>query len=267
MKIVYAANHGNSHSDDTEGHIAKALRELGHEVDCVPQGALLPEGDMLLFHKWIPPEFKGTKVCWYFDKIWKDRGSWYKEVVDKVDHIFITDGSWARNHPNKKLHILRQGIGDSTLGIKVPNAPEIAFVGSVYADRGNWVKRLQKRYPGQFEALQGYYNMRMNDLCASVDIFVAPGFPCDEFYWSNRIYLVTGSGGFLIHPRLKGLHEYTDDEVVFYDSEEEMFEKIDHYLEHPEEREKIRLAGYNKTKTLYTYKTRCQKLLEKIQAQ
>lgn len=66
----------------------------------------------------------------------------------------------------------------------------------------------------------------------------------------------------MIHPYCADLaKEYEDGkEIVFYTSMEDLKEKIDYYLSHPEERERIRAAGYNKTRKEYTYTQRIKEL-------
>ena len=264
MRIVYYANFHNQGSDDTEGHIARALTELGHEVIKVDLGEECPEGDMLLFHKGHPDNFKGIKVCWYFDKVWSDlRKNYIKNTLAWTDYLFITDETYTIEHPHPKFRIMRQGIGDSMTGAKFKTDAKIAFVGSVYGDRHGFAQELYKEFGDDFQVFSNYFNRNLNNLCASVPIFVAPIYPSDDHYWSNRVYIITGSGGFLLHPRLKGLEaEYEDGkEIVFYDGMADLKRKIHYYLDHPEEREAIRFFGHKKTRENYTYKKRIEQII------
>lgn len=251
----------NLQSDDTEGHIAHAIKQIPTDLD------------IYLFHKtYNPPEgFKGLKVCWYFDKLWKDRPEWMKDILEKVDYVFMSDETWARNNPHPKIRIMRQGIGDRdvSLGNKTGRYKgKIAFLGSVYGERALWASKLKERYGSDFQAYNSVFNRDLYDLCADIPIIIAPEYPSDDYYWSNRIYLTLGSGGFMIHPHLKGLdREYIDGEhYVSYTDFNDMCEKIDYYLANPQERNDIRLKGYNKTITSYTYTTRWQEILKEIQA-
>jgi len=260
MKIAYYAK-PNPRSDDTELHIKRAFEELGHEVE---MGGV--EGDFVLFHKQIPST-TSKKVCWYFDKIkWREREEYIKEVLKKADYVFVTDETWAKENPHPKLRILRQGVGSPHKGLKVATTAKIVFTGELYGQRMDWAGAIGKRYGDDFQVYRNVFNDDLNNLCVSVPIFVAPKEPSDDYYWSSRVYITVGSGGFLIHPRLKGLEaEYTDDEMAMYDTEEEMYEKIDYYLANPKEREKIRLKGWKKTKDNYTYKHRVCSLIATLQ--
>lgn len=274
MRIIYYARHGNRGSDDTEGHIGRSFEALGHEVVRVDEGSEVPTGDLLLFHKGgknitsVLSAFSGLKVCWYFDKIdWNNRAEWFHSVLPLVDLMFITDGTWARTHPDPKLRVLRQGIGDLDTSRGVPREgvwkAQIAFLGGLYGERGKWAERLKRRYGEAFQIYGNVFNRDLYDLCETVPIIVAPSFPADDWYWSNRIYLTLGSGGFLIHPRLKGLssefkHGY---HYVSYDTHEELEHFIDYFLEHEDERNKIRENGRRKTVQTFNFTRRCQRLL------
>lgn len=284
MRIVYFANHGNINSDDTEGHIVYSLKKLGHEVHRIMESAPMAvpdEGfDLFLFHKGGPhilkvlDRVKYPKVFWYFDKVdfmSTTRSEWMARVVPKVDLGFLTDQTWLLENPNPKLMILRQGIGDMNIKLGEPREEwkiPIVFTGSVYDGREDFVSAMKLKYGRKFQVFNNKFIRELYDFCASVDIFVAPQYPSDDFYWSSRIYITLGSGGFLIHPHCEGLAaEYIDGKhYVSYKTMDELFKKVDYYLAHPDEREKIRMAGYKKTIDQFTYTKRCKTLLGVIQA-
>jgi spore maturation protein CgeB len=87
-------------------------------------------------------------------------------------------------------------------------------------------------------------------------------------YWSDRVYETLGRGGFIIHPYISGMEkEFTDKEhLVFYEYKnfKQLKELIDYYLEHDEEREKIRVSGHNLVKEKYTYKNRWEQILKEL---
>lgn len=107
----------------------------------------------------------------------------------------------------------------------------------------------------------------MNDVFASAKVVV-----CDSlnspFYWSNRIYETLGRGGFAIHPEIEGLNkefEYGKHFVSYrYGDLAGLKRKIDYYLMHDAEREKIREAGYNFVRTHKTFKQRAEQILKII---
>lgn len=288
MKIAYLGNFENKFSDTTEKHIAFAFRNLGHEVVEVNEAdfnidkILAIKADLFLFHKGgqsadIPVErlvellnrLTCKKVMWYFDKFWKGREAWGDLVIPFCDHAFVSDGTYIRRRNFKNVHYLNQGIGneDMSLGTPKPHLTcDIAFTGTVYGEREAFVKALKEVYGNKFRTFNSSFGRALYDLCASVKIFVAPKHPSDDYYWSSRVYMILGSGGFLIHPRLEGLKkEFKEGEhLEMYKDGKELKEKIDYYLEHPEEREKIRMAGYKFVTENLTYQHRVEELLSKI---
>jgi len=74
---------------------------------------------------------------------------------------------------------------------------------------------------------------------------------------------VMGAGGFLLSNYQSELAEYFVDgeDLVLFSDEEDMLNKIDYYLQHDNEREKIAINGYNKVKELFDYKTQVEKIL------
>jgi spore maturation protein CgeB len=88
------------------------------------------------------------------------------------------------------------------------------------------------------------------------------------YYTSDRLFESTGRGGFTIYPRIKGLEEYFEDgkEIVFYEhgNLEDLSSKIDKYLKDDAEREKIRMAGHEKTKNDHTYLNRWTEIMNEL---
>lgn len=64
-------------------------------------------------------------------------------------------------------------------------------------------------------------------------------------YTSNRFWIITASGGFALTKRWPGCTTfYPEGTRAYFDTIEEALELKEYYLSHPEEREKIRQAGY-----------------------
>lgn len=81
-------------------------------------------------------------------------------------------------------------------------------------------------------------------------------------YTSNRHWIITASGGFALTKRFPGCEEaYPEGTRAYFDTYEESLEKLRYYLEHPKEREVIRLAGYEQAKQ-HTYDHRFIRMFE-----
>lgn len=288
MKILYLGNFGNKFSDKTEEHIKFAFEQLGHEVitfeekEFNTQRLLSIKADLFLFHKGgenfgvglprlieLLNKMTIQKVCWYFDKAWKGREIWLDRVTPFVDYMFVTDETWARRRNFNNVRILRQGIGNENLSkgkVVEKYKGDTAFVGASYGQRYSFVEALKEVYGGGFKTYNNVFGRDLYDLCASTKIFVAPLFPQDNFYWSSRVYMIIGSGGFLLHPKLEGIKTEFEDkkEIVYYRNGRELKEYIDYYLEHETERLSIQEAGYKKCIENFTYLDRVKNMLGAI---
>lgn len=75
-----------------------------------------------------------------------------------------------------------------------------------------------------------------------------------------RTFETTGCGTFLLTNYTPGLEKLfrIGEEIVVYDSIEDLDQKVAYYLENEEEREKIAKAGYERSKKDHTYAERCK---------
>ena len=287
---------------DTEVYISNTLESLGHSVQRTNTGRvssnelkwLLNNGyDFALFSKgWfknekeaieIIKESKIKTVGWFWDLCW---GTSRENLLSdhhlfKDSEVFTSDGG-DRNW-------LKYGIKHQTLrqGIYEPEAIkgkfndkfdyDVIFVGSNshqsnfgWKHRTDLLKFLKEQYGSRFRHIgndEEIRNLELNDVYASAKIVVGDSVYAPH-YWSNRLYETIGRGGFLIFPMIDGLEkEFTPYKhfipYKYYDFTG-LKEKIDFYLDHPEERNKIRDAGFEYCKQNHTYTERCKKLLKLI---
>jgi len=80
---------------------------------------------------------------------------------------------------------------------------------------------------------------------------------------TSRSYAIPAAGGFMLHERnsevLDLYHE--GKEIACFESVEELADKIDYYLAHPAEREKVARAGHLRCVPAYSYDNRMAKIL------
>lgn len=78
-----------------------------------------------------------------------------------------------------------------------------------------------------------------------------------------RVFDILGAGGFLITNYQADLANYftIGEDLVCYESEEDLVEKVGYYLGHEEERESIARNGYLKVKQFHTYDLRLKEML------
>lgn len=294
MRIVYIAKHDSGDNDD-EGAITYALRQLGHRVMCVHERSVedigSASGDLILVHKLDCPvrlrRFSAPKVFWHFDLVESDdwelqsrsieRRAWMAEATDVCDLGFCTDGDWVAKDTTGKLHWLMQGADERYVG--AGHTPEentggidILFTGSQIhgGKRISFLNECRARYGDRFRMVghrprERVHGRRLADLIASAKIVVAPDGPCSDRYWSNRVYLTLGFGGFLIHPLCARLMDhYGPNDISYYMSREAFHVLVDSYLDRPDIRQDVAQHGYETTIAKHLYRHRCEELLRVV---
>jgi len=133
------------------------------------------------------------------------------------------------------------------------------FLTSTYGDRFHWYGRTNTA------EVRGE---KLNDLYNSAIVIGDSVY--SPHYWSNRIYEVLGRGGFLIHPMIEGIEKEFKPFKHFipynHHDYKGLKEKIDYFLEHEEERDKIRMAGFAYCKKNHTLDNRCRQFLDYVTA-
>jgi hypothetical protein len=222
------------------------------------------------------------------EKDLKDNDYWNLEYFFSVDKEMA---DYLTANTQVKGYYLQAGVVEKHcfLGTKkAKHLHDVVFTGSYeyhkeHPYRKELIDFLHKTFSARFRRYghpavdqpNAYYIMgtALNDLYASTKVVVGdtlcPNFT-KPYYFSNRSFEVTGKGGFLIHPYIVGLEDCFElgKEIVTYKygDFEELKEKIDYYLTHPEEREEIRLAGHRRTKRFHTFTNRLQTMLAVIGA-
>ncbi len=77
-----------------------------------------------------------------------------------------------------------------------------------------------------------------------------------------RVFDILGAGGFLITNYQEDLTRYFEigRDLVVYESEEDLLEKVAYYLQHEEERKEIAENGYRKVRQYHSYEFRLQEI-------
>jgi hypothetical protein len=292
IKIFYIG--GFSRSYDTEVYIAHGFRELGVDVKCWDENLNLSPEMLIERIEDFDPDFvllsknrrygldiikrlkgKYLTVSWLFDlyhdlpqEMGNSRG--FKDNPFFADVVFMSDGGELE----VKKETLRQGIHEPEAKLlKREYKYDVAFIGAdTYMKRHQLLEFLRETYKDRFVhygmgGLPETRGMELNEILATSKVIVGDSVPADK-YWSNRIYEVLGRGGFLLHPRVRGLEgefQYYKHFIPFdHGNFEQIKEIVDYFISHDKEREKIRLAGHKFCKNNYTYKIRCEELLSVV---
>ncbi len=282
--VLYVGKHDQLLSSaDDEGSIYDALQVYGHTVhrvrEIMGRRAYRMKADFLLFHKW--DDITGIEACdmprvfWYFDLVeYPDstiearnqvRRNWMSKTLPLVHTGFCTDGDWVDKDYSGKLIHLTQGADHRIVGKFIPSfhshKHDILFTGTKRGGIGrtSFVAEMENKWGKSFHHIQsGYYGLALNKLVSESSIVVAPDHPVTDKYWSNRIYVTLGSGGFLLHKSTKGLdNQYKNGcHYIAYDTRDILHQQIRYYLDSPNVRKEISEEGLRHTVSYHTYLNR-----------
>jgi hypothetical protein len=306
MKITYFGHIKNKYRENDED-VLQGFKDLGHEViafddrefdvDKLIKSTM--DADLFLFHKGgvlenaskDPVEnskiYQKTldrlrsileripKTCvkafWYVDKIYDGRHVFIESILPLVDFALLTDGTYVRRHKNVNLFSLKQGAVEGRVGKKKKIYEcDIAYIGSVYGIRQDFVYKLNQEYGDRFRVYTNVRGDDFNDLCASAKIIISPHYPLDDFYWGDRIYRVLSSKGLMMHPKLYGLEEeeglINGEHYIGYNNYYDLINKINMLLDPVNEdiREKVAKQGYEYAVKNLNYKAKCQKIIDLV---
>ena len=212
-------------------------------------------------------------VSWVFDLYFdlpKGLTRRTNELHFQADLVLTTDGGhkeeWKKEGIKHKT--LRQGIYMPEHKLyKRRKVRDLLFVGGIYnAQRASFFEEMKFLYGDRLLMVGDQEQIRgpeLNKLIAESKIIIGDSAPSDN-YWSNRLYEMTGRGGFLLFPEIKGLsREFKKSEVPTYEWNNpfSLIEKIEYYLKNEKEREKVRAAGFTRCGQ-YTYDNRVKELIK-----
>lgn len=248
----------HTHGWETKGDLTKMLKSL----ECPSISVHLDYWRGLAREKDV-----GTHPFWHTDFVFTaDGGSndWYREKG--INHFYspagILEDSCYLGEYKKELDF------------------EVLFVGAKgyhpeWSYRPQLIDWLSKTYEKRFVRVAGdtqYGTVRgnyLNQLYNSSRVIVGDTL-CLNFnhpdYFSDRLFETTGRGGFIIFPYIKGIERMfkLGEELITYEfgNFNQLKSLIDYYLEHKEERDKIRLAGMERVKKEHTYTHRLSNILK-----
>ena len=194
-------------------------------------------------------------------------------VLPHFDLGFCTDGDWVAKDTTGKLSVLRQGCDIRVAGADESSSPEIDVLFTGIGDGGgvvreHFVRSMRTTYGARFHhSPNGIHGRELRQLVANSKVVVCPPSPVTQKYWSNRIYLMAGFGGCVVHPFCADLEkEYIwGEHVSYYTTQKEMEEEIDYLLSNSVERRSLSSAALERTLASYTYTDRCRDLVARVE--
>lgn len=203
-------------------------------------------------------------------------------------YVFTADGGHQQRFAELGVnhHWIRPGVVADETDEGTPDgryAGSVGFTGSYRKYHPEWiayrrqlVDGLRARYGPGYRHFGGgiepqVRGRELNNAIATIPVWVGDSL-CLDFkhprYWSDRATELIGRGAFLIHPWIEGMDdELKDGEHLRYyqfGDFDGLYQLIDHYLAHPDEREQIRRAGHEFVRANCTYTHRLQQAFEII---
>ncbi len=188
----------------------------------------------------------------------------------------------ARRDGLKNFALTQWAASDTALAPPLPAAQcryRVTFIGSAYGNRRNRIEELRRRgievacfghgWPngpvpaGDIPRIMRESIISLNLADSATQLRGLRPYRSKQI--KARVFEVPGAGGFLLTERAAHLSDYyrSGEEIESFDSLDELAEKIRYYLDRPDARDRIAVAGYERTRREHTYSQRFAALLDK----
>ena len=199
----------------------------------------------------------------------KTREQNYREKIKYIDYIISTDTTdYTKNFGVKKHWYIPMACLPSS---KFNPSPQKDLIFTGYTDysqdRKIFIKEIKKSFDLDIYGVgnkQPIYNKELEKTLQNYKIALGHNCVNSPGYWSSRLYITIGFGGFFITPYTKLLErEFKNKEhLVWYKNLKEGKKLIRYYLEHNEEREKIRRQGYEYCQKNHNWNVRAKEFIK-----
>jgi glycosyl transferase family 1 len=305
MRILYIGNwirRGRFSSDEFK--VARALEAEGHTVIRAafsPGHVVVPTEpiDFVLWSKCAratPAEVEAWRralpvphVQWFWDSVWQ-RLHFFWASAHLMDVIFHNEEGlfepYGRKTPNTKWVYLDSAC-DPDYHVPAARARndwrcDVGFIGTAYAAGGRLelLGRLAKRFavhswstrPDRWRAsgvrgLPAVFGPDIAVACASSAIQIGCSMKCwTAGSWSNRLYTVVASGGFLLTQHVPGLDRIVTPgvHVATYTDFDDCERQVEHWFERPEDRQRIAARGCMHLRLHHTWRHRVRLLVGEV---
>jgi hypothetical protein len=203
---------------------------------------------------------------WYYDRVHEYdaepmRLDWMRRVAPLCRVAFVTDGGLASTDW-ANWHVLRQGINrPSVTMVEVPeqDREDLAFVGQLYGARWDEMTPVRKGF--KLNVISRVFGRELSPLIRKHRIVLGLRYPSAPGYWSDRIYVILGHGGFFLVPEVPGMREEGLEPGVHYTPlGDDPIADIRYWLVRPEERAQIARRGQELVIDRFTYEDRVREL-------
>lgn len=222
-------------------------------------------------------------INWSTDDSWKYEQ--FSKFVAPVFHIFATtyqDALEKFSGDGRSNALLTQWAANSMhLSEPLPAQQcryKVSFVGTAYGNRTQWIVALEKcgihvdcfghgweNGSVSTEEISEIMRSSIISLNFADSGMVMQGLvPGRSRQIKARVFEVPGAGGFLMTEYANGLENWyrIDEEISVFESPADLAIKINYFLDHPQERDRIAMAGYIRTRDEHSYEMRLGKILQ-----
>jgi len=244
---------------------------------------------------------QGCKLALFYpDVSMTNHGSNIPKAIPLYDVIFTTKTFGITDMQKmfgvNNAHFIRHGF-DPDIHRKLNLQAEgkdfncdVSFIGTYSPKKELWLARIKKNLPGidlkiwgeqwskatdpvlkdaiQYKAIVGdLYAMAIQSSKINLGILSEAVFGSSfGDFITSRTFHIPGSAGFMLHERNAEsvLYFEEDKEAGFFDGPEEMVSKIDFYLTHPDIREKVRDAGYQRALRDHSLDARAREVIKQL---
>jgi spore maturation protein CgeB len=226
-------------------------------------------------------------VNWGTDDSWKFSQA-SRFFAEHVDLHVTTDRAAAEAAPPRGLdNVFLSQWAASGAALAEPSSSQacrydVSFVGSMYGYRAEWIAALRAGGIAvscfghgtdngvvAAEEIPGIYRtsrISLNFSGAGQNPGVAGGSGGRQI--KARTFEVPGAGGFLLTEAAPGLERYfaIDREISTFKTPVELVAKAQYFLDHPDARDSVAQAGYERARTDHTYERRFSEIVERLRA-
>lgn len=200
-------------------------------------------------------------VMWYGDLREKRTGGQISRDMSEIDAMFVSNDAQSEFYKDlwkvPECHFLPLGCQIYEPEYNPKFDFDFVFIGGLitgsgFLDRARAMWKLKDEGLRVIDGPMRYPEKRAKVMKNMPTIYRSSKISLDvshftdiKGYTSNRFWIVTASNGFALTKRWPGCEEfYPEGTRAYFDTFEEALELRDHFLAYPEEREKIRAAGY-----------------------
>jgi spore maturation protein CgeB len=239
--------------------------QMNYEIWLETLELIRARGDVITLSWATDDSWKYREVSRFIAGAYDAMATTYEHVVhrynaDGFDHVFATQWAAISDQLQEPL---------PARSCRYP----VSFIGTSHGSRAQRVAALQARGIEVACFGHGWPNgpVTAEDLpriiresCISLNFANSQG----ENQIKARLFEVPGAGGFLLTETARSLEKYyrANQEIAVFGDLDDLVAKINHYLSHPQERDRIAQAGFQRTRHEHTYEHRFIQLLRFAQS-